>query len=90
MNPQSAITEIEGARFAKIKLESGRVILLRNPKRITVQGQPGWTGIEINREGDEIVPRGATERLHMIQESAIVSATRMRMNNKYGELEEDK
>ncbi|MFA5377928.1 MAG: hypothetical protein WC455_19415 [Dehalococcoidia bacterium] len=78
---------IAGRRFVQFRLENGKTVILREPKSITVQGKPGWSGIEVNKEGDDIIPRGATERLHMIQETAIINAIPMAMNNKYGELE---
>lgn len=45
-------------------------------------------GIEVNREGDEVIPRGADERLHLIDLLAITKRIPMTMNPHYGELEE--
>lgn len=48
------------------------------------------SGIEVNKEGDEVVPKNADEKYHIIDKEAIKKMTPMKMNNTYAELEEVK
>jgi hypothetical protein len=45
-------------------------------------------GTEVDREGDEVAGRGFDERVHLIEKACVVRRTPLRMNPKYGELEE--
>lgn len=59
-----------------------RTIYLHRP---AVSG-PFLTGIEVNREGDEIADRGYDERRHLIATSLVVKRLPMVMDRVYGEL----
>ena len=48
------------------------------------------SGIEVNKFGEEIIPKNATERLHIIDKTAIKKSKTFRTNPLYGELEEEK
>lgn len=73
--------------YTKIKLTSGKNLILRDVTRITFLGAECVTGIEVNKEGDEVRPAGADERQHIIQVTLIKRTTPMKMNLKYAELE---
>lgn len=77
-------------RYEYVVLNNGQRFILR------VDDDSGQflNGIEVNKEGDEVVPKGTdkdghrfTERRHLIQKSEIKSRTRMKFNLVYGELE---
>lgn len=44
------------------------------------------TGIEVDREGDEVAPRGYDERLHAIALELVIERVPMVMDRLYGEL----
>lgn len=71
-------TRYERVRFA------GRSVILR----VTAESEHFMRGIEVNKFGDEVIPRGADERLHIIQKTVIKKRTALKMNNYYAELEE--
>lgn len=65
--------------------ERARTIYLHRP---TVSGLL-LTGVEVNREGDEISGKDFDERRHVIELSLVVRRVPMRMDNTYGELVPD-
>jgi hypothetical protein len=54
---------------------------------IASEGDKWLTGYEVNREGERIEPKGADERLHLIDKTTIARRVPMQMNLHYGELE---
>lgn len=74
------------ARYERVtyRPEGGkaRTIYLESP---TVVGDL-LTGIEVNREGDEIAPRGYDERRHLIALALVTRREAMVMDRIYGEL----
>jgi len=44
-------------------------------------------GTEVNKEGEEVVPKGFDERLRIIERGVIFSSTEYRMHKRYGTLE---
>lgn len=76
--------------YHKVTLENGKTIILQNlttvPFRLSLTGR-AITGIEVNRNGDEISHAGFDERKHIISEDAVKSVREMRFSNRYGTLE---
>lgn len=64
--------------------ERARTIYLHRP----VEHGPFLTGVEVNREGDEIGGKDHDARRHIIDLGLIVRRVPMRMDNIYGELVE--
>lgn len=46
------------------------------------------TGIEVDKQGEEVAPRGVDERRHFISLELVTRRTPVRMNNIYGEYED--
>lgn len=69
--------------YERIGFEGRRPLLLR----VTAETVDFLVGIEVRSDGDEVVPRGADEREHIIDKTLIVRRQEMRMNRHYGELE---
>jgi hypothetical protein len=68
-----------------------KTIILRDPK---VLGKVGGdftilTGLEVNKEDEEVAPPGVDRREHIISFVLVRRRTPLRMNLKYGELEKD-
>lgn len=70
------------------KLRDTRTIILMNPVEVEFMGAPALSGVEVNREGEEVAPRGVDERRHIIGLDVITKRTQLVMNNHYGILEE--
>jgi hypothetical protein len=70
-------------RYLKITLDDGRRLILR----VTRETPLFVRGVEVNAEGDEVVPSGAHQRLHIIDRGRIAKTVKMRMNPKYATLE---
>ena len=77
-------------RYLKITLEDGTRFILR----ITAESPRLVSGIEVDAEGDEVVPRGTDaagrryhQRVRHVQRSLIGKAVEMRMNPTYATLE---
>lgn len=70
-------------RYLKITLDDGTRFMLRVRKESPLL----VSGIEVDAEGDEVVPRGAHQRLRIIDRGRIARIVEMRMNPKYGRLE---
>lgn len=70
-------------RYARVTLDTGKRIILR------VVSETGrfLRGIEVDREGEEIIPQGAHQRMHIIERPRITKIAEMRMNPKYATLE---
>lgn len=81
-------TAATGATYERVtyRPEGGRArtIYLHRP---TVSGI-FLTGIEVDKEGDEVAPKGVDERLHMIELALVVERVPMEMHRIYGELVE--
>lgn len=73
--------------YERVRVQ-GRTIILKNPAETQFLGAPALTGIEVNREGDEIAGRGADERRHIIALTEITRRTPLVMDDRYGELTE--
>lgn len=75
-------------RYERVRFEADgrrRSVILR----LSEEPPAGFlAGIEVDRFGEEVAPRGIDERLHLIQREAVLSRTPLRMNNHYAELEE--
>ncbi len=70
-------------RYLKITLDDGTRFILR----VTSETKLFIRGIEVNAEGDEIVPPGAHQRLRIVDRGRIAKTVPMRMNPKYATLE---
>jgi hypothetical protein len=70
-------------RYRKITLDDGTRFILR----VTSESRLFVRGIEVNAEGDEVVPPGAHQRLRIIDRGRITKTVEMRMNPKYATLE---
>ena len=57
--------------------------------RVTRLDADWIVGVEVNKCGDEITPRGFDSRTHVMQMGAVQKIEAMKMNLKYGELESD-
>jgi hypothetical protein len=66
---------------------AGRTLYLRDPREKTLLGKPVLTGIEVNREGDEIASGGADERCRVIDLSLVSHRTPVALDRTYGTLE---
>lgn len=55
--------------------------------RVTRETATLLAGIEVDEDGDEVVPRGHHNRLRVVAREAIVRCDEMRMNNHYATLE---
>ena len=79
--------------YERVRFREGdltKTVILRDP----VEGPsdllfrwPMLRGIEVDRYGSEIAPKGADERLRMIHTDAVISRIPLRWNTKYAELE---
>jgi len=67
----------------KVTLDDGTRFILR----VTGESPLFIRGIEVDAEGDEVVPRGAHQRLRIIDRGRIARTAEMRMNPKYATLE---
>lgn len=73
----------EGERARSIYLH--RPLVLENDL-----GKPTFlTGVEVNREGDEVAGKGFDERRHLIDLELVIRRVPMRMDMYYGELVKD-
>jgi hypothetical protein len=70
-------------RYERVTAQGVTVLL-----RVTGENERFLTGIEVRSDGDEVRPRGADERLRLIEKSQITRRTSLRMNRLYGQLEE--
>jgi hypothetical protein len=70
------------AHYCRVYLRGKRGIILR----IERETPQILIGIEVNREGDEVVPSGADQHRHMIQKAAITRRCCMSWRLKYGDL----
>jgi len=70
-------------RYLKITLDDGARFILRVTKETPIFVR----GIEVNAEGDEVVPPGAHQRLRIVDRGRIKKTVEMRMNHKYATLE---
>lgn len=73
--------------YERIRVD-GKTLILRDPKEITFLGVPALSGIEVDREGDEVAPRGVDMNQHVIQLALITRRTPLVMNLHYGTLED--
>lgn len=58
--------------------------------RVTRETSNGVSGIEVDRDGDEIVPDGYHNRMRIVPREAIKKAVEMRMNLTYARIERAK
>lgn len=73
------------AEFERVRFKSSqgvRTIYLRHPR---TRG-PFLVGVEVDRQGDELAPRGVDERRHVIALSTVRRRTPMVLDRKYTEL----
>jgi hypothetical protein len=70
-------------RYLKITLVDGTRFILR----VTGESPLIVRGIEVNDEGDEVIPPGAHQRIRIIERALIKKAVEMRMSPKYATLE---
>ena len=71
-------------RYLKITLVDGTRFILR----VTRESPTLVSGIEVNAEGDEVVPPGHDRRQRFVERALIKKAVELRMNKKYATLEE--
>lgn len=69
-------------KYAKITASGQRFIL-----RVTRETPRFVIGIEVNADGEEVVPPGYHNRMRVVQRTTITRYVEMCMNNKYGTLE---
>jgi len=74
---------IMSIRYLKITLDDGARFILR----VTGESALFVRGIEVNAEGDEVVPKGAHQRLRIVDRGRIARMIPMRMNPTYATLE---
>lgn len=70
-------------RYLAITAQDGDKFIIR----VAREGTNGVCGIEVDREGEEIVPVGFHNRMRVVLHSAIKKAVEMRMNLTYGRIE---
>lgn len=70
-------------RYTRITLDDGQRFIVR----VTRETAEFISGIEVNTDGDEVVPPGHHNRLRIIERARIRTITEMRMNNTYATLE---
>jgi hypothetical protein len=70
-------------RYLKITLDDKARFILR----VTSETPRFIRGIEVNMEGDEVVPPGFDQRLRVIERARIAKAVELRMNPTYAQLE---
>lgn len=58
--------------------------------RVTRETSKGVVGVEVDRDGEEIVPIGYHNRTRIVPREAIRKAVEMRMNVMYGRMERAK
>ncbi len=80
------VKKMKASTYTQFKLKNKKTVILKNP----VKTGQFLTGIEVGREGDEIVPKGHTDRRHIIDLTLVSSETSMTMNRKYATLEAEK
>lgn len=67
--------------------ERSRTIYLRDPRVVPFLGAEALTGIEVDRETNEIAPRGADELRRVIALDCITKRTPVYVSKTYGTLE---
>jgi len=70
-------------RYLKITLDDGARFILR----VTHESPRFIRGVEVNAEGDEVVPPGADQRIRIIDRGRIAKTIELRMSKKYATLE---
>lgn len=70
-------------RYLRITLDDGARFILR----VTKESPLFVRGIEVNAEGDEVVPPGAHQRLRIVDRGRIAKIVELRMNPRYAILE---
>jgi len=73
-------------RYLAITTEDGDKFVIR----VTRETAKGVSGIEVDRDGEEIAPVGFHNRTRIIPRDAIRKAVEMRMNVVYGRIERAK
>lgn len=76
-------------RYERVKFtdgETNRTVYLR----VTSESARFLTGVELDKQGEEIEPPGHSQRIRMIAKGAIVWRRQYHMNLHYGELEPGK
>ena len=70
--------------------EGGRAqtIILADVQEAVIIATDVLTGVEVNREGDEVAPRGVDQRRHVIDLNLISKRTVLTMDNHTGLLTE--
>jgi len=58
--------------------------------RVSRETAKGVSGIEVDRDGEEIIPAGFHNRIRIVPRDAIKRAVEMRMNVVYGRIERAK
>jgi len=72
--------------YLKVKTTIASPVILRVDER---QQRPGFlVGYEVNKNGEDIAPRGVDERLHIIALDSVLWMRGMEWNLKYGELQD--
>jgi hypothetical protein len=77
--------------YDRLKLRSGRTLVLRDATVIAFLGGRAWTGIVVDREGEDVVVRRdgqvIDETRQIVDVALVAKVTPMRMNLTYGRLE---
>lgn len=66
-----------------------RTIYLRDPREIQFLGSPALTGVRVNKETDEVAPRGVDEVRQIITMDLVSKRTPMVVSRHYGWLVEE-
>jgi hypothetical protein len=76
----------ERVTYLPLDARRSRTIYLRNPYEVQLLGMPVLCGDEVNREADEVAPRGVDTRRHMIDCTLVRRRTPVRLDRHYGVL----
>lgn len=64
----------------------GKTLYLRDPVETSFLGAPALTGVQVDREGNEVAPRGVDELRHIIDLGAVTKRTPVTMDRTYAVL----
>ena len=76
--------------WERVRTVDGETKYVRNPVEIKFLGQPALTGMIVNKEDEEVAPRGVDEVRWLVTLDCIKKRTPVYMDFRYGTLEEKK
>jgi hypothetical protein len=83
------VTNYERVRYSPTPGALHRTIILRDAELAKIAGYSVLAGVEVDRAGNELAPRGVDERRHLIDLALIVRRTKLVTDNHYAELREE-